>query len=391
MRAPERTRQEIDPVGTFAIRHITVGAAALAFLVPVVLVVVSIDRLVQPAAALLGLVAIGTATYIVVTATDPYRGPFYRVRQGWVLALCQVAAVLMAVASAGTLTALNVGWASPVALGFLLLAMSPYRPVHELLAHTVLGALMMGAILLVQYGSEPVGGVPMTALVALQVFPVLTLGFSAARYTDSMIIAAEGWRRDASRAVDQMTEQQHDGIARSVQQDRVTILSREVVPFFEYTLEQPRLTPQVRRRAAEIADSIRRVMVAEVDRTWLEMLVDHLHTRTRRAGDPHSPPPTVMDADTVANLMDYDQRTALRALLVAIYDLAADRPEELEIVIARDGDRCRGLIAVRLEVSDFTVRNRFGPYLTVMRVVFRRLRAEYVQNVLTVRFVYDQR
>lgn len=391
MRPPERTRQELDPLGAFSTRIITIGAALAAFSYAAGMVVTNLDLIANPGLALLSLVAIGIAAVIVTSATDPYRGPFHRVRHTWAVALSVIGAAMLAAASWESNAYFSLGWVGPVALGLFSIGMSSYRPVRELVGYSTLAGVLMGFVTMLQAQSNPVEGVPAPALVGIHLLPLLALNFSAAAFTNSMISSVEHWRNKASEAVDRMSEEQQPGIARSVQQDRVTILNREVVPFFADALEADELTPEVRDRARSIAEAIRAVMVAEVDRTWLENLVDHLRARVRRDGGVPDTAPVVFDDDHVANLMNYDQRTALRALLVAIFDQMGNRPQGLEIVLARVDDRCQGFVAVHVEMVDGVVKSRFGPYLAVMRVVFRRLRAEYLQSVLTVRFTYDQR
>ncbi|MCW4385176.1 hypothetical protein OH146_05240 [Salinibacterium sp. SYSU T00001] len=391
MRPPERTRQELDPVGAFSTRSITIGAALVAFIFAATMVVASIDIIANSGLALLALLGLGMASVLVTSATDPYRGPFHRGLHGWVIALSIVATALLAAATWDTPVSFVIGWVGPVCLGLFSVGMSAYRPVREIIAYGSLAAVFMGFISMLQAQSNPVAGVPVPAVVGIHLLPLLALNFSAAAFTGSMIEAVERWRSRANEAVDRMSEEQESGIARSVQQDRVTILNREVVPFFTDALAGQELTPEVRARARSIADAIRSVMVAEVDRTWLENLVDHLRARVRRYGEIPDSSRVVFDDDHVANLMTYDQRTALRALLVAIFDQADNRPQGLEIVIVRAGERCQGFVAVEIDMVDSLVKSRFGPYLAVMRVVFRRLRAEHLQSVLTVRFSYDQR
>lgn len=389
MRPPERTRQELDPVGAFSNRLITITSAVSALVLAVVIVVASLDTVDNPGAAVLALVVIGVGSMIVITATDPYRGPFQRKSHGWTVALGVLSAVLLAVAAGDVPAHFTTGWVAPVVLGLFSVGMAAYRPVRELVGFGIIGAVFIGFIAMTQ-AVKDVSDVPPIVTVAFILLPLLALNLSAGAFTDSMIKSIEHWHVRASQAVDRMSEEREPSIAKSVQQDRVTILNKEVVPFFGEVLESNDITPEVRERARSIADAIRAVMVAEVDRTWLENVVDHLRARARRAGEGTANQSLVQDEDHIANLMTYDQRTALRALLVAIYDHANDRPDDLDIVLARSDGRCRGVLTLRVDMMDGLVKSRFGPYLAVMRVVFRRVRAEYLQSVLTVRFSYDQ-
>jgi hypothetical protein len=99
----------------------------------------------------------------------------------------------------------------------------------------------------------------------------------------------------------------------------------------------------------------------------------------------------VRDDDHVAGHMSYDQRTALRAFLVALYEGSARRDGFVKIELFRDGSVFRAVVVADLEIADFAVRSRFAPYFAVLRVMFTDLRLEYLHGVLTLSFSYEQR
>lgn len=393
----ERTWQQLDPVGTFSVRFVTVVSALISFIVVALTVSVMFDQLSNPSLALLALVVIGGVCLLVARGTDPYRGPFTRQMYGWVVALEVAAAALLAASSWQAPHFLTLGWVVPISLGLLSLALLSFRPARELMAFGALGAVVIAFITMLQaIQAEPVPGakeffVPAIAIIGVVILPLLALTFSAATFSVTMLNCIQRWQRRAGQEENNVSEERQHSILRSVQQDRVMILNREVVPFFAEVLQADTVTDADRDRAHAIADSIRRVMVAEVDRTWLENLIDTLRSRVRHDGEDPSTSRLVFDDDHVANFMKYDQRTGLRAFLVAIYDQNNNRPEDLEIVLGRIDGHCHGVIAVQLDLVDSAVKVRFGPYLAVMRVVFRKLEVEYRQSVLTVRFAYEQR
>ena len=131
-------------------------------------------------------------------------------------------------------------------------------------------------------------------------------------------------------------------------------------------------------------------MVAEVDRSWLELAVDQL-TVADRVGPGASTEQLVRDDDHVANQMSYDQRTALRAFIVALHEGSTHRAGFMKIELFRDGGVFRAVMIAELEIADFAVRSRFAPYFAVLRVMFTDLRLEYLHGVLTLSFSYEQR
>src|SRR5690606_11014213 len=113
-------------------------------------------------------------------------------------------------------------------LGILVLAMGPYRPAVELASMGVLAAIYMGFVtLLIAPGLSH--DVPPIALVLVSTTPVLALSFGAAAYSSGLVKAIEKWRSDDATDAPGDREELLDGIVRSVHQDRLTILSREVI------------------------------------------------------------------------------------------------------------------------------------------------------------------
>jgi hypothetical protein len=89
--------------------------------------------------------------------------------------------------------------------------------------------------------------------------------------------------------------------------------------------------------------------------------------------------------------MTDDQRTALRAFLVALRE--EHRPEAgfLQIDLFSEAASCRGVLVAKLALTEMTLRSRFAPYFAVLRVIFADLRIEYFHGVLTLSFSYEQR
>jgi hypothetical protein len=280
------------------------------------------------------------------------------------------------------------GW-GPIALGLLLLAMGPYRPAREIVTAGSVAAIFFGFLTVVHSGSSD-GKVPVLAVVAVTIMPILGFAFATASHSKAVVDGLERWQRRLNRPGRVVSRDDEDGIARSVQQDRVTILNREVLPFFLEIIEKPAVSNGDRERARDIASSIRTVMVAEVDRSWLELAVDQL-TAADRTGPGVSTEKLVRDDDHVANQMSYDQRTALRAFIVALHEGSTHRAGFMKIELFRDGGVFRAVMIAELEIADFAVRSRFAPYFAVLRVMFTDLRLEYLHGVLTLSFSYEQR
>jgi hypothetical protein len=384
MTARERTRQQLDPIGTLGNSLATIFFTVAAFVMAAGMVARRLDGVSNPPLGVVALLLFGLSCTILVLSSNPIRAPFSRRSLSMIVALAVGAGGLDLASVWADDRFLWSGWA-PVSLGLLLLAMGPYRPARELVAAGSLAAVFIG-FLTVVHNRVTGPDVPVLAIVAVTVMPVLAFAYATAAHSREVVVALERWQRKVLRPGRFVSRDDEDGIARSVQQDRVTILNREVLPFFLEMIEKPAVSNGDRERARDIAASFRRVMVAEVDRSWLEHALDQLSAAADAVSSPE-----VLDDDHIANVMSYDQRTALRAFITALFDLSRSDDDFLKIQLFRDGQLCRGVIVVELEMADHALRSRFAPYFAVLRVMFPDLRLEYFGGVLTLSFSYEQR
>jgi hypothetical protein len=382
----ERTRQQLDPAGTLGARVATVVLASGAFLYGLVFTLLSLDQISSPVLAIESLVALGASSATVVIAARPSRAIFSRNAHYLVIALAVLAALLAALAGQGANDLSRDDWA-PVAMGLLFVALGPYRPSIEIASIGVLAAIFVGFLILLQapYFSERA---PSVAFVVTGLAPMIAFCFGSAAFSGSIVRSIERWHERADQATDSMASRLHDGIARSVQQNRVTILNRDVLPFFGDMLRRGEVTDADRGRARAIADSIRSLMVAEVDRSWLENVIEQtIDTSEPTRGSAG----VVQDSERLAFLMTTDQRTALRAIIVALFEAPNFDTEHLAISLRRYRSQKRGILRAAFDTGDHAMKASLAPYLAVMRVVFDSAQAEFTPTGLTIRFSYEQR
>lgn len=379
----ERTRQQLDPAGVTGMRPVTITAAVTAFVYALLVTFAVPEHLTHPIAGILALALLGVSSGIVIVQSSSLRAPL-TARTHLLVQLTALAAATLSVAAAwGTNRFIHDDWA-PVSIGILMLALSSYRPSRELAGTGVLVAIYLGFLALLE-APMLTSDAPSVAFVVAAVTPMLAICFGAAMFSSSFVASLERWHRRAERATRKIAQQMHAGIARSVQQDRVTILNKEVLPFFADVLARGEVSVNDRARAATIADSIRGLMVAESDRSWLEQVVEHaLHDRGERIAD------FVNDPQRLAPMITTDQRTAIRAFLVALFDEPGFDCQSLHFDFAREGARCRGTLTATVDGSDFAMRTAMAPYFAVMRVVFSHLHVELSQSKLEIRMSYEQ-
>src|SRR5690554_328139 len=389
MTTPERTRQQLDPIGTIGNNVATILYALLSFGLSAGIVIRDLDRIDDSSLAVVGLLFLGISCTYLVFASNSIRAPFTRQAMSFILVMALVACGFEMASQWGDAHRALDGW-GPLALGFLLLAMGPFRPPREIAAAGSIAAVFFGFLIVIQAGSS-VLDLPVLAVVAVSVIPILALAYAAAAHSKAVIDGLERWHRRVMRPGRVVTRDDEAGIARSVQQDRVTILNQDVLPFFLEIIDKPAISNADRERARDIAASVRKVMVAEVDRSWLEQAVDKLAPQVGDHQADAATAPVVRDDDHVANHMSYDQRTALRAFIVALHEGSARASDFMKVELYRDGGVFRVVLVAELEIADFTVRTRFAPYFAVLRVMFADLRLEYLHGVLTLSFSYEQR
>jgi hypothetical protein len=262
----ERTRQQLDPSGSTGVASVTVVLSLGAFLYALVMMLRSESQISHPVFAVLALALLAIAEAIVMWGSMPNHAPFTGRVHAAAHGVALAAIACEAIGQWGTNTHIRDDW-GPVTLGIILVALGPYRPAREIAASGIASALAIGVLTFSEVPSLVTPGPPL-AFVVVAITPLLALCFSAAMFSDGVVASIEQWQKRAKVASVGLVREFWEGIARSVQQDRVTILNRDVLPFFSEVLARDEVTDDDRARAREIAEAIRRVMVEEVDRSW---------------------------------------------------------------------------------------------------------------------------
>jgi hypothetical protein len=383
VKAVERTRQQLDPVGALPTRILAVVLSVGALVYGVVMTIHTADQMVSPLLAALALVLLAAASLTVGLASSPHRAPFTAGTHMLVQFLAVGSVAVSAASQWGANRFIQDDFGS-VSIGLLILALGVYRPARELASMGALTAIFVGFITLLKVPSLETDA-PAVVFVLLAMAPVLALSFGSAAYSGRLVQELEKWQVHSAQSVASVPSQLMSDISKSVRQDRVDILARDVFPFFNSILDKGSATEADRVQAREIAESIRALMVAEADRTWLEVVA---------ADDGVTPAEmhrSVVDVDGRATSMVAGQRTVLRALIVALHEDVSLVPGSMNVTITGTDTVNSGSLVARLGGANDDPLGAFLPYFAVMRVVFRELQVEYQDHELTVRFSYEQR
>jgi hypothetical protein len=374
----ERTIVQLDPMAGVNGWPITILGSIGVVVYAIVMTILNGQDIDVPALTIVALGAVVAAFTLLAVAASPLRPPVSRQVHVAGLVLLLGAMALNAASMAQGNLYIQDDWGT-IVIGLYSLFLCPYRPPRELVKYGVIAAVFAGFIVLLQVPSL-VSPVPAFAFVVIAVTPMVALTLAGAAFASVVLKMTTRWGNRAANAVQALAAERLPGITRSVQQDRVTILNRDVVPFFAEVLARDEIGEADRQRATAIARAIRSVMVHEVDRTWLETLV----AETLRGA------PDVDDPERMATAMTPDQRIAIRALLVGLADQRSFDPAGLAITIERGAVRAVGEVDAAFSPADATARTLLAPYLAVIRVVFASSDVELSATSLTVRFEYDQ-
>lgn len=322
------TQQEADPIGAITAAPIVVIGAVLALGTSVVLTWVHRDEIGAPVAAVAAIVLVAAAGVVAAVSASPSRAPFTAERLWLVVTLAVGGAIAEYMSTVGSNEYLYDDF-GPLVIGMLILSVAPFctwlaLALAGVLATIVLSILVVGASSYVVAAEAPVG-----ALIAVNSAPVIALSAAAAGYAYAIIAETLAWQREANRAALQRDADLRAGIARSVQQSRVSVLGREVLPFLAGVMTAERISVADADRARELAEELRRALRAGIESTWLDDLAANL--RVARGIETF-----VDDPAGSADGLGDDQRSALTALITWLAD--GNRSERVSVAFSPEPD-----------------------------------------------------
>ena len=333
-RAPaSASQQRLDPIGGLAAWPL---APVVSAIVVTYAVAATISRMHEILLIELAVVSVGVlmiAAAVLVWAARPDLAPFTRIRAIVIVAL-GLAAHLLAAASTWQFNGMIQDDFAPIGLGLLLLALAPFRPWKEILVLGGSSATVVGITALVQ---SPFLGVqtPPVLFAIIAMTQVLAPALASAAYSRQVVNSIHRWQTDARRAIRARTEESRGPLAHEVVDHRLTNLGADVLPFLADVLGRQELTAADIKRARSLAFQVRRVLVAEVDHTWLDDLIARERIGlTDRGLDPLC---VIADPDRRATAFDSDQRAAAGAMIVALCTLKGFDPTSLVVQIDGSG------------------------------------------------------
>ncbi|HEY1531526.1 MAG TPA: hypothetical protein VGF80_11970 [Galbitalea sp.] len=379
--------QQLDPVGSYGSRPITLVMSLGIVVVAAGATAISWPAVSDPITAYLAILATAVAALGITFWSSPLRAPF---RRSGFLVVTIAAAASLVLCSLSTWTAhtdLVNRWA-PITVGLILVQLSSYRPARELVTATILGGILAGFLAVI----HPAGpGYELPALVRVldAALPIVALGLGATEYSSVLVRSLGEWFARPGNAERAVSSSMKDRVVRSVHDDRVTILNDSVVPFLTGLLERNDVSADDRETARSIAFTIRSAMVADVNRSWLDSIMDHL---AEDRGDPSIPgSEVVQDPHRAAGGMTTEQRIVIRAVILALFDHPGFDSDGFAILITLDNSTAEVTVTAKLDDDGSVARSGLGPYFAVLRIAFRDLHVTFQRPTLTLKFSYEHK
>lgn len=362
------TQQEADPIGAVTAAPIVVIGAVFAFAASIALTIAHWHEVGSPLAAVLGIALVGAAGLTAAVSAAPAFAPFTVDRLWLIVALAVGAAIAEYVSTIGADRYLYDDY-GPIAIGMLILAVAPFCTWVSLLLAGLLAAAVL-SILVVGSAAATMNTVPIGALIAVNSAAVLALSAAAAGYSYAIVDETLAWQRQANRAALQRDAELRAGIARSVQQSRVSVLGREVLPFLAGVMTADRISVADADRARELAEALRTALKAGIETTWLDDLAATLRSSRNITV-------VVDDSEGAATALDDDQRSALTALVSWLSD--SDRSTAISVRMTSDPPRRRIVIVTEPGAAPPS-RRELDRFAAVARAVSMRAEVEVTRE-----------
>jgi hypothetical protein len=323
------------------------------------------------------------AMAIVVVSAHPSRAPFAR----WAFAVALVLATASAIAGIAAervLTAPSL-WA-PFGLALFFLATASYRSGRELVGYgsVATAAVVFTGVLAARLTGNEVAGMLLSGMVVGT--PVLGAALGAAAYARSYARSVSGWRERAGREAREFAGDQREQLAADVHENVLGVLNREMLPFFRRMLEKDAIAEDDSVNARAVADVVRRIIVAENDRSWL----DHVLVREwRGSAEPFDPKAIVHDPERIVDEVEGTARAALMAYIILVLRRGA-HPEQSGLQVRAASSGSVRTVEVRVAADVFSRRGRteLRPYLSVLYATFAAVAITRSPEQLTLRLTY---
>jgi hypothetical protein len=170
-----------------------------------------------------------------------------------------------------------------------------------------------------------------------------------------------------------------------IEQERITALNVAVVPFLAQVLAAGEVTADDRARASQLAEFVRTVSVAAVERTWLDDTI--MLALAARRGAPPTIGSRVDDPARLDRALTEEQRAIVGALVATVAALPGLDAESLRVAVSHP-EQPRFVLSARVRQPAREVRRELIPFIGALRSVSFDARLVQRGDELLVRFAY---
>lgn len=337
-RIPRRllTQQRLDPLGALAAWPLAPVVALIVVAYTATTTVLQAGQIQHPLLSVLAIVASVAAAGTLVAASRPDHAPFDRPLHLVMVGLAVSAHLLDQAARWGHNTLIQDDF-GPLCIGLLLLALAPYRPWREIALSAAATAAIVAAVTVPQTPFLSIA-VPAAVYAIVAVSQVLAPALAGAAYSRRIVRLLLTSQTDARRAIATRTEESRGQVVRAVVEQQWASLGAGVFPLLTGVLDHGEVTRADIARAGELAGALRKELVRDIDKTWLDAVVDRERAGLLERGA--TPLLVVADPEHRATAFTADQRAAIAALIGALCAVSGFDPCSLVVQVA-DGTEAR--------------------------------------------------
>ena len=326
-----KSPQDVDPLSWFTGPRMPIAFSIAAVLLGIAITIIYWDSWSSPLLQFLAMPFFLAAGWVTALSAQPNR-PRFRLRNAaGILALASAGLIVSAFGTYGGTLPIAQWWAS-IALSVTFVGIAPYCTPRKQLICSIPLIVFSGIVGWIVFSSQT-DYWPPAALITIAIGPV-TIGAAGGVVFGYTVVSRTLALLDTSAGVEEFYSTSDDSDA-DQQRDRIARMSARVAPFLEGVAAAGTITAENRALAAQLARRLRTELVTVTSQSWLD-------TVARESGM------IVSDPGHLADSMNESQRTALRALLVAVIESTTVDRRTLLIELRAQPD---GSTAVALSID----------------------------------------
>jgi hypothetical protein len=383
----ERTPQRLDPLGVQSAWALVPVLSVFAVGYALYSTLTHLDQSRDPVLGWLAFSLVVVVAIVLPVRAHPGRAPVGLWTHVSVIGTCVAGASLFSASVWGGNNRIQDDWGQ-IVIALLLVAMALYRPVPEVLAVASVAALIVGVTAVFEASFVTIGTNPLVYF-TVAATPIIALACGGCGYAWTMTGETLAWRELARSGQARLEPELLETARRMVNQERITSLNEQIIPFLADLLQRGEVTPADTEAARAMAMNLRDASVAAVDRTWLgETLAQALSTRGETADAPGGAA-RVDDPHRLERSFSAEQRAVVGAIIATVAKLPGLDAASVRITATNSSSPA---FELRCGASDSrrAVRRELIPFMSALRSIGMKAGMRYAGGELSVRFSYPE-